>query len=226
MSFDGFSGGVVAPRMIAGGALRLLTLLALVLFLALLTYGLLANAPDTGIDDGLARAEPVAAPRFELPLLQLGSPGPELEAVIRRASADGRVNVAELRGTPVVLNFWASWCVPCRTEAPVLEQGWRQGLKRGVLFVGLNMQDLTADARAFMQQFDNTYLNVRDESNAVAREWGVTGLPETFFLTAEGEVVAHVIGALSAGQLQSGIAAAEAGRPLRTLEGGDRRAVR
>ncbi len=197
-----------------------------VLFIGLLAYGLTATAPDTGIDQGLAQAEPVPAPGFELPVLQRGSPGPRLEAVAGAATRDEQVAFSELRGTPVVLNFWASWCTPCREEAPLLEQGWRDGRERGVVFVGLNMQDLTEDARAFLREFHNTYLNVRDQGNAVALEWGVTGLPETFFIAPNGYVVAHVVGAISKDQLEEGVAAAESGRPLGALDGGERREVR
>jgi cytochrome c biogenesis protein CcmG/thiol:disulfide interchange protein DsbE len=95
-----------------------------------------------------------------------------------------------------------------------------------VLFLGLNMQDLTAEARAFIRKFENSYLNVRDQSNGVARDWGVTGIPETFFITAEGRVVGHVIGVISAERLSQGVAASRSGRPLGSLEGGDRRPTR
>jgi cytochrome c biogenesis protein CcmG/thiol:disulfide interchange protein DsbE len=197
--------------------------IAVVLFLALLAYGLATKAPDTGIDDRLDRAQAPPAPAFELPVLQRGSLGPELSAELRGALADGRIAVHELRGTPVVLNFWASWCVPCREEARLLERTWRRQRESGLLFVGLNMQDVTADARAFIREFDNSYLNVRDRSNDVARKWGVTGLPETFFLTARGRVVSHVIGVVSPRQMSEGIAAARSGRPVGSREGGDRR---
>jgi cytochrome c biogenesis protein CcmG/thiol:disulfide interchange protein DsbE len=122
----------------------------------------------------------------------------------------------------VVLNFWASWCIPCREEAPTLERAWRRARAAGILFLGLNMQDFPEDARAFMREFDNTYLNVRDQSNGVARDWGVTGIPETFFITARGRVVGHVIGVVSAAQLRHGIESARRGRPLGSLKGGDR----
>lgn len=206
--------------------LRAAVVVGALAFLALLGYGVASEAPERTIDESLARGEAVAAPGFDLPVLQTGSLGSELETVVGGAAGDGRVSLDELRGTPVVLNFWASWCEPCRTEAKVLEDSWRSARGREVLFVGLNMQDLTDDARAFMSEFDNTYLNVRDESNGVALDWGVTGLPETFFVSPDGEVVAHVIGAVSAGQLEAGVGAAERGRPLGSIEGGDRRSVR
>jgi cytochrome c biogenesis protein CcmG/thiol:disulfide interchange protein DsbE len=207
-------------------AARVAAVVVVGLFIALLVYGLSTKSPRTDIDDMLARAEPVPAPDFELPVLERGSLGPVLERRLRGALADGRVALDELRGTPVVLNFWASWCVPCREEAPTLERGWRRSRPAGVLFLGLNMQDLTGDARAFIREFDNTYLNVRDQSNGVARDWGVTGIPETFFITAKGRVVGHVIGVVSAERLRRGVAASRSGQPLGSLEGGDRRATK
>lgn len=199
---------------------RTAVVLGVGLFVALLVYGLVTKAPSTTIDDSLAQASPAAAPGFELPVLQEGTPGPKLSETVERAVADGRVSLDDLRGTPVVLNFWASWCVPCQEEAPLLERSWNDASGRGTLFVGLNMQDLTQDARAFMRRFDNTYLNVRDQSNDVARRWGVTGLPETFFITAQGDVVGHVVGVVSDQQMEAGIAAIRSGRPVGALQGG------
>jgi len=205
---------------------RILVVLGLAAFVALLVYGVAAKAPDTSIDEALARGEPTDTPGFDLPVLERGEPGPRLRALVDRASADGKVSLTELRGTPVVLNFWASWCTPCRTEAPVLERAWRRERRAGVLFLGLNMQDLTGDARGFIREFDNTYLNLRDRSDPVARDWGVSGLPETFFIAADGKAVGHVIGAVSAAQLRAGVTAARSGKPLQSREGGDRRSVR
>lgn len=209
-----------------GTAVRAVAVLLVAMFVALLVYGLSTKSPRTDIDDSLARAEPISAPDFELPVLERGSLGPVLERRLGGALADGRVALEELRGTPIVLNFWASWCVPCREEARTLEQGWRRVRARGVLFLGLNMQDLTGDARAFIREFDNSYLNVRDQSNGVARDWGVTGIPETFFITARGRVVGHVIGVVSARQLARGIESARRGRTLGALSGGDKRPAR
>lgn len=208
-----------------GRATRAVAIVAVVALVALLVYGLSEQSPRTDIDDGLAQAKSVAAPGFELPVLTPGELG-ELGDLVRPGLANGRLSLEELRGTPVVLNYWASWCVPCRQEAPVLERGWRGARGQGVLFLGLNMQDITDDARAFIREFRNTYPNVRDQSNGVAREWGVSGLPETFFVRADGRIVGHVIGVISAKRLQAGVRAARSGRSLGALEGGDRRPTR
>ena len=199
---------------------------AIVLFLGLLTYGLLTKAPNTRIDDKLASGRSGPAPEFELPVLQRGDLGPRLERGLRPALADGQIALRELRGRQVVLNFWASWCVPCQEEAPLLEQSWLKARDRGVVFLGLNMQDVTSDARAFMRRYRNTYLNVRDSSNRVARRWGLTGLPETFFITPRSRVVGHVIGVISKAQMAAGLAAMRSGRPAGSSQGGDRRSTR
>ena len=206
--------------------LRALGVLTVVGFIALLVYGLAAQSPDSTIDDALAQARATSAPGFELEVLQRGRQPASLEPAIDRAVGDGRVSLSELRGTPVVLNFWASWCEPCRVEAPVLERGWEQAQRQGVLFLGLDMQDVTGDAREFLREFDVSYLNVREGGKETARRYGATGLPETYFISARGQVVGHVIGALDTAQLRAGVSAARHGRPAAAREGGERQKTR
>lgn len=208
-----------------GRVARGLGLLAVAALIALLVYGITARSPDTTIDDALARQQAVDAPGFALDVLTAGRPGP-LGPTWTGAARDGRVELAELRGTPVVLNFWASWCVPCREEAPVLERGWRAAQRRGVLFVGLNMQDVREDALGFVRGLRQDYPSVRDPTNRTARRWGATGLPETFFISRRGQVVAHVIGVVTDAQLAAGMQSAVNGRPRGADEGGARRPTR
>jgi cytochrome c biogenesis protein CcmG, thiol:disulfide interchange protein DsbE len=206
---------------LVGVALRGLGVLAVIGLTGLLVYGVTAQAPDRTIDDALARAEAVEAPGFELDVLQRGRVAGPLAPVVDRAAADGRIALAELRGTPVVLNFWASWCDPCRVEAPVLERGWRAASRQGVIVVGLDMQDVRDDAREFLREFSITYPNVHEAGKETSRHYGVTGLPETFFISADGLIVGHVIGALDRDQLAAGIAAARSGRPQHAAPGGE-----
>lgn len=202
------------------------TFLTVAAVLALLFYGLTTQGPNTTIDDALAASHAIPAPSYDLAVLREGNPGPLLADPLRPVLADGRVSSDELRGRPYVLNFWASWCVPCREEAPRLQRAWREARGDGMLFVGLDMQDITEDAKHFMDTFRVDYLNIRDPSNDIARKYGVTGVPETFFISARGEVVAHVIGVVSEKQLAAGMAAAKAGRPQPAREGGARKRAR
>lgn len=206
-------------------AARAAALLAAVAFLALLAYGVLTRSPDTTIDDSLAAGRPVPAPPVDLPVL-LAPTGAPPAARLRRVVADGRVSLRELRGSPVVLNLWASWCLPCREEAPVLQAAWRHQPVGGAVVVGLDQQDIREDALRFLREFGVTYLNVRDQGNDTARRYGATGLPETFFIGRSGRVVGHVVGVVSSAQLRQGIAAAADDRPLGVSEGGARRPAR
>ena len=200
--------------------------MAVLLFLGLLAYGLAKKSPDDTIDNLLAEGRSAPAPAFSLELLTAGEVPPGLRRKIAAAADDGELAIDELSGTPLVLNFWASWCDPCADESPVLEQGWQRSKRKGVLFLGLDMQDLRGDARAFLSDVGITYPSVRDPGKKTSKQYGATGIPETYFISPNGRVVAHVVGTVSSEQLTAGIAAAEAGRPLGRERGGARRPPR
>ena len=206
--------------MTARRTLRGAGILAAIAFVALLAYGLTTKSTNTTIDDALSRGEAVPAPGFTLSTL---ADGRDPVAAWTKAAADGEVALRELRGTPLVLNFWASWCDPCRAEAKRLETAWKQ--QSGVLFLGLDAQDAREDAGDFISQFGLTFPHVRDPGNDTQRAWGVTGLPETYFITADGRVVGHVIGTVDEQQLADGIAAAKGGKPVGAEDGGEQRPV-
>lgn len=219
-------GGATRRRGPVGTLARGLAAVLVIGFMALLAYGVTSQAPDTTIDDALSRAEPVPAPGFRLVVLARGSVPPASAATTREAMADGTVDLGELRGAPVVLNFWASWCIPCREEARLLQRGWERDGRRGVLFVGLNQQDIREDARGFLREFGQTFPQIRDPDKTTARRWGVTGIPETFFVRRDGRIVGHVIGVVSPRQLEQGVTAAITGRPVGAQVGGSQRPTR
>src|SRR5213079_3260114 len=109
---------------------------------------------------------------------------------------------------------------PCAHEARVLENGWRRWGRGGVVFLGLDMQDLRSDARGFLRRYRVDYPTIRDPGKEVARSYGATGIPETYFISRQGRVVAHCVGVVSAKQLRTGVAAALARAPLNKCRGG------
>jgi cytochrome c biogenesis protein CcmG, thiol:disulfide interchange protein DsbE len=108
------------------------------------------------------------------------------------------------RGKVVVLNFWASWCYPaCYEEAPALERGWRAWRERGVMVVGVDVQDTADKARKFIDDFKLTFPNVQDVSGKVAIDYGIYGVPETFFIDRRGVIRAKHVGAVTDALFQS-----------------------
>jgi peroxiredoxin len=106
------------------------------------------------------------------------------------------IRLEDFRGKVVFLNFWASWCVPCRAEAKDLESAWKKYKDRGVVFVGVNIQDKEDDARRFIEEFGITYMNGRDATGRIAIDYGVWGIPETFFIDRHGRITYKHVGAL------------------------------
>lgn len=108
-----------------------------------------------------------------------------------------KLALTDLRGKAVLLNFWASWCVPCRAEARALEAAWQQYKDRDVVFLGVNIQDREEAARNFLEEFGVKYLNGRDSSGKIAVDYGVWGIPETFFLDRQGRITYKHAGELT-----------------------------
>lgn len=112
---------------------------------------------------------------------------------------DGKmIRLEEFRGKAVLVNFWASWCVPCRAEAAALESAWQTHTDRRVVFLGVNIQDKEENARAFMKEFGIAYLNGKDLSGKIAIDYGVWGIPETFFIDPHGRITCKHAGELKA----------------------------
>jgi cytochrome c biogenesis protein CcmG/thiol:disulfide interchange protein DsbE len=160
------------------------TVPALVLFAAIVVFSFTRQGGNA------LGAQPVgqSAPDFNLPLY------------------DGKkLSLSDLRGKPVVLNVWASWCDPCREEAPAIERVWQQYQDRGVVFVGIDIWDSEADGKGFIERFGLTYPNGPDAAGNIGKQYGVTGVPETFLIGKDGKVARKFIGAVSERQLAASV---------------------
>ena len=128
---------------------------------------------DEGASRKLQRGETPRAPAFTLD----------------RLDRPGKLSLAAYRGRPVVLNFWASWCVPCKEEAPLLEAVWRNHRDEGLVVVGVDINDLRSDARRFARQNRMSYPLGFDGIGETSTDYGLTGVPETFFIARSGRLV-------------------------------------
>lgn len=106
------------------------------------------------------------------------------------------ITLSELRGNVVVINFWASWCPPCREEAPYFEQTWRKYKDRGAIFIGIDYVDTEPEALAYIDEFDITYPNGPDIATRISQAYNIQGVPETFFVAKNGELRGNHIGPL------------------------------
>ena len=151
------------------------------------------------------------APEFTLPILWARAETWPTGA--QRVLSDGDVSLRELRGHPLVINFWASWCIPCKREAPRLASSARAHAGE-VAFVGIDVQDFKSDARRFLKRFDTPYVSLHagGGQGGVYVDYGLTGLPETYWLDRRGRIVAHYAGEISRRQLEQGINAAARSR--------------
>jgi cytochrome c biogenesis protein CcmG/thiol:disulfide interchange protein DsbE len=116
---------------------------------------------------------------------------------LARLNGTGRISLASLHGKPVVLNFWASWCVGCKVEAEALDRLAERWTGKGVAFVGVDSQDLSSDAMAFAGRYGIRYPLVHEAGDGTMQKYGVSQLPETYVLDPEGRAVLHIPGAIS-----------------------------
>ncbi|MDW8064321.1 MAG: redoxin domain-containing protein [Anaerolineae bacterium] len=160
-------------------------LAAVVVFLALLGWAFVERgrtAPARG-----------PAPDFTLPLYE---------------GYDGGLGIREFRlqdwrGRVVVINFWASWCKPCEEEAALLEALWRKYRDRGVIFVGVDYLDAPSAAMGYLQRFQITYPNGLDVGTRISRLYRITGVPETFVVDPQGQVVFYKAAPIWPGELEA-----------------------
>ncbi len=177
----------------------LVAILVLVLFAAL-AYGLANKTPATG-RSGETRIGKLA-PDFSMPLLTLDDSA---------ASDGGEFHLRDAIGSPLVINFWASWCPPCREESPGFERMWRMYADRGVQIIGVDIQDTESAARSYIEEFGLTFPNGRDIDGRITIDYGVIGLPVTFFVNSAGIIEGRWVGAVSEDKLQEWIEALIAG---------------
>jgi cytochrome c biogenesis protein CcmG/thiol:disulfide interchange protein DsbE len=168
-----YSWGAVSRRSVIPAVVGVLA----AALIGLLVYGVVQRGEDTTLDDAVKSGRRPAAPAATLkrPLL----------------NGSGERAIADLKGKVVVLNFWASWCEPCRAEAKVLERAHASLTRqnRGTV-LGATYNDTTDDSKKFEREFSITYPSIRDVGTDLAREYGTRALPETFVLDRRGRVVA------------------------------------
>ena len=156
---------------------QVIAIAAVVGLLALLVWKL-AFGSGGGVADSLAKGEHPPAPAFTLSRLD---------------AAGGDLSLESLKGKPVIVNFWASWCIPCKDEAPALQKTYQQYKGQGLVVLGIDAQDFRLDAKRFLRRFGVTYPVVYDGSGSTLGKWGVTGFPETFFIDRRGRLVGERI---------------------------------
>jgi hypothetical protein len=180
------------------------------------------NARGAAIHQDLARRRPVRAPDFSAEVIQDGSIPQALKGPFDRAQNGGRLVMSRLRGTPVVLHLFSSRCAPCRADTRLVETTWKRWGPRGVLFVGISVKEPPGSAEAVLRQYDVTYPAVLDRSGEVAKRYGATALPQTFFVSSGGDIVGEVAGSPSLRQLEVGTAAAKSGESFGSEQGTSR----
>ena len=159
-------------------------ILVILSFMILMIWGLFNKTSTTGKSGVTMLKKP--APQFTLPLLS----GEDLV-------------LADHIGKPMIINFWASWCPPCREEAKILEEVWRAYKSKGVLFIGVGIQDTIEDAVSYLELFNISYPNGLDHDGRITVDYGVIGLPVTFLINERGVVETRWVGAITESELVS-----------------------
>lgn len=140
--------------------------LAALLMIAVVAWGIYQNS--------LTQPQEGQAPDFDLPLI---------------GNSEASFKLSEQRGQVVVINFWGSWCGPCREEAPMLQNLYEEYQAQGVVFVGIAVKDIERDSLAYIDEFNITYPNVMDVGANIEKAYRTEGVPETFIVDKNGEIV-------------------------------------
>lgn len=151
--------------------------LSIVSLISILAWGLSIKQPSSSLSGHVVVNKP--APDFSLKTFE-----------------EGDLTLSELHGNPIVINFWASWCFPCRQEASLLEKTWREYHEHNISFVGIAVQDSDQGARKHLSEFQITYPNARDQDGRVSIDYGIVGMPATFFINSVGIIEGRWVGAI------------------------------
>jgi cytochrome c biogenesis protein CcmG/thiol:disulfide interchange protein DsbE len=171
-------------------ALQAAAVLVVALLVGLLAWQVVRTDQGRSLRDKVAAGEKPSAPVFRLD--QLDEPS--------------EISLADLRGKAVVVNFWASWCAPCKDEAATLEDAWHRWRGRDVVVLGVDLQDFSGDAQGFVDRYGISYPVLRDKHNWTWGRYGLTGLPETWFVDRQGRLVGDYIeGPVTAEELDRNI---------------------
>lgn len=146
---------------------------------------------------GLRRDPNVAVSQLQ------GRPAPAFE--LRTLDGERLVRLGDLRGQVVVINFWASWCTECRLEHPALASAWNRYRDQGVVVIGITVNDRLEDSRAFASELGGDWPLLSDPDSRTALAYGLTGVPETYFVDREGRIQDRVIGPVTYAELSSRI---------------------
>jgi cytochrome c biogenesis protein CcmG, thiol:disulfide interchange protein DsbE len=131
--------------------------------------------------------------------LGVGDPAPAFE--LSRLTGDGEPSLARYRGKALVINFFASWCLPCKDEAPILQETWERHRGDGLVVLGIDAQDFRGDGRRFVERYGLTYPVVFDGKGSTLGRYGLTGFPETYFVGRDGRIAAQkVVGGIEVEQ--------------------------
>ena len=173
--------------------LQAAAVLVVVLLVALLGWKVTQQAEGRGLDDALERGDRPLVPALTLETLD----------------REGEISLADYRGQGLVLNFWASWCEPCKDEAPLLEETWQRHRDEGLVVIGIDAQDFRTDAERFVERYGLTYPIAFDGHGASLGRFGNTGFPETWFVGRDGRLVGeHIVGPFDREQLEENVRAA------------------
>jgi cytochrome c biogenesis protein CcmG/thiol:disulfide interchange protein DsbE len=167
--------------------LQAAAVLVVALLVALLGWQVFRTDKGQALSSEVNHGQRPAAPTFTLDRLDGG----------------GQISLASLRGKAVVLNFWASWCEPCKEESPRLQAFWERNRAKGVVVLGIDAQDFDFDARRFVDRYKLTYPILRDKQGSTLGHYGISAFPETWFVDRRGRLVGkHIEGPVSDEELE------------------------